>query len=63
MKVKCPICDRAMPGQKVEWPDHPFCSPRCRMIDLGRWLGEDYKIPAKNQPVDEDESSDKEDLD
>jgi hypothetical protein len=24
------------------WPDFPFCSPRCRLIDLGRWLGGKY---------------------
>ena len=29
----------------------PFCSPRCRLVDLGRWLGEEYRIPA----VDEDD--------
>ena len=27
-----------------EWPDWPFCSKRCRMVDLGRWLGGDYRI-------------------
>jgi len=25
-----------------KWPELPFCSPRCRLIDLGRWLGEEY---------------------
>lgn len=34
-----------MQGQsRAEWPDFPFCSPRCRTIDLGRWLGERYRI-------------------
>ena len=48
-KVQCPICETAMPGQAIEWPDYPFCSPRCRKIDLGRWLGEKYGIPAADQ--------------
>jgi endogenous inhibitor of DNA gyrase (YacG/DUF329 family) len=28
------------------WPDFPFCSQRCRLIDLGRWLGGSYRIAA-----------------
>lgn len=31
----------------AECPSFPFCSPRCRTIDLGRWLGETYCIPAE----------------
>jgi endogenous inhibitor of DNA gyrase (YacG/DUF329 family) len=27
-----------------DWPEYPFCSTRCRLIDLGRWLGEKYRI-------------------
>jgi hypothetical protein len=42
--VKCPTCRRA-----VEWsaasPYRPFCSERCRLIDLGGWLTEQHKIP------------------
>jgi len=55
--VRCPICDTAMPGQSTEWPDYPFCSARCRKIDLGRWLGEKYRVPAQDQSQQpEDES-------
>jgi endogenous inhibitor of DNA gyrase (YacG/DUF329 family) len=36
----------------TEWPEFPFCSPRCKTIDLGRWLGETYRV--KGAP-DEDE--------
>jgi endogenous inhibitor of DNA gyrase (YacG/DUF329 family) len=25
---------------------YPFCSARCQLIDLGRWLGEEYRVPA-----------------
>jgi endogenous inhibitor of DNA gyrase (YacG/DUF329 family) len=47
IRVRCPICDRAMEGQGTsEWPDFPFCSPRCKLIDLGRWLGEEYKVES-----------------
>jgi hypothetical protein len=33
----------------VTWeanPYRPFCSERCRLVDLGRWLGEAYRIPG-----------------
>jgi endogenous inhibitor of DNA gyrase (YacG/DUF329 family) len=37
-----------MEGQSLkEWPNFPFCSARCKTIDLGRWLGETYRIPAE----------------
>ena len=42
---RCPICDR--PLHRVAPADEvyrPFCSKRCRTIDLGRWLGESYRI-------------------
>ena len=43
-KVTCPICETPMPGNWAEYPDYPFCGPRCRTIDLGRWLGEGYRV-------------------
>ena len=47
IRVRCPICERWMEGPSAaEWPDFPFCSRRCKTIDLGRWLGEAYRIPA-----------------
>ena len=52
IKVSCPICGRVMEGQSLaEWPQFPFCSERCKTIDLGRWLGETYRIPAE-EPED-----------
>ena len=43
MALRCPICDAPVDPQKT--PAMPFCSERCRRIDLGRWLGEDYGLP------------------
>ena len=37
----CPICSKPS-LQKF----HPFCSARCSQIDLNRWLGGNYAIPA-----------------
>lgn len=51
--VKCPVC-----GKDVEWKEanryRPFCSERCKQIDLGAWADEKYKVSA----VDEDEKTD-----
>ncbi len=48
----CPICHK--PAQpRGENPAFPFCSKRCRMVDLGRWLGEEYRVPEG--PADEQE--------
>jgi len=56
--VRCPICDKKMDGQgPKEWPDWPFCSPRCRMVDLGRWLGGSYRIESPASPDDEEDSA------
>ena len=46
-KPKCPICRKPVesPGAPA-----PFCSPRCKMVDLGRWLGEDYVISEPLRP-------------
>jgi hypothetical protein len=46
-----------MPGPWQEWPQYPFCTLRCKTIDLGRWLGEDYAV-AKPAAMDDDNSSD-----
>jgi uncharacterized protein len=50
--VKCPICRK-----NVVWgenPSRPFCSERCRLIDLGNWASGEYSVPAGPLPeVDE----------
>ena len=37
-----------MPAPWQEYPDYPFCGKRCKTIDLGRWLSEDYRVPEKD---------------
>ncbi len=39
---RCAIC-----GRPVDPAHAPFCSRRCRLVDLGRWLGEAYRLPAE----------------
>jgi len=51
MKYKCPIC--GAPTDSQSGKDFPFCSDRCRELDLGNWASERYKI---SEPAfDEDE--------
>lgn len=51
--VHCPICQKRMEVEKLDsWPSFPFCSERCRLIDLGRWLGERYRIPVGPESTD-----------
>jgi endogenous inhibitor of DNA gyrase (YacG/DUF329 family) len=42
--MRCPVCNREFDTAKS--PALPFCSERCRTIDLGRWLGETYSVPV-----------------
>lgn len=52
--VKCPAC-----GKDVPWtPENrwrPFCSERCRNIDLGAWAAEEYRVPVSSRPEPETE--------
>jgi endogenous inhibitor of DNA gyrase (YacG/DUF329 family) len=45
--MKCPICRKAV---KLGDEDFPFCSERCRTIDLGNWSMEKYVISAPADP-------------
>ena len=44
VRVRCPTCKREI-AWSDEFPHRPFCSDRCRLIDLGAWLTEQHKIP------------------
>jgi uncharacterized protein len=55
--MNCPVCKK-----KVEpaSPYVPFCSDRCRLIDLGNWATGQYRIPAEDDPDPEDEENHRE---
>jgi len=51
--MKCPHCRK-----EAAWegnPFRPFCSERCKMIDLGAWADEKYRIPGEKKPAEEEE--------
>lgn len=55
----CPICKKPLPepsssDDKLGQRFFPFCSERCQLVDLGRWLDGKYQIPV-TPPADEDE--------
>jgi endogenous inhibitor of DNA gyrase (YacG/DUF329 family) len=39
------MCKRLAADRTAAKSPWPFCSERCRLIDLGKWLGEDYRVP------------------
>ncbi|MCK6440524.1 MAG: DNA gyrase inhibitor YacG [Planctomycetes bacterium] len=50
-KRRCPECKKAYTYEDVEkHPTYPFCSPRCRLIDLGAWLTEKYAVTQNIDP-------------
>ncbi len=54
--VRCPICKKEV---AFDDPNMPFCSDRCRIIDLGNWATEKYVIPApltSNEPDETNEA-------
>jgi uncharacterized protein len=58
--MKCPNCKKPV-KVKENNPFLPFCSERCKLVDLGKWLDEKYVIPDNNSPSLPDPSSQDED--
>jgi endogenous inhibitor of DNA gyrase (YacG/DUF329 family) len=56
MKFSCPICKKRV---KLGTPDFPFCSERCRTLDLANWSDEKYKVSSTApQRLEEEDPSD-----
>lgn len=57
IRGKCPTCSRVIEGPTLDaMPYFPFCSERCRLVDLGRWIEGDYAIPGP--PASEEDPAD-----
>lgn len=54
MKIRCPVCKKYTTWE--ENPYRPFCSERCKLIDLGAWASEDYKIPGRKEEEEDEEN-------
>ncbi len=65
---RCPNCDKEV-APRAKNRAFPFCSDRCKLVDLGKWLGEEYRVPGRaeenedetpmlpNQPRDDGDAS------
>lgn len=56
--MKCPNCEK-----EADWQDNPyrpFCSERCKLIDLGKWVNEEYRVPGREVPPDSTDTNHKE---
>ncbi len=57
MKAVCPICQK-----EIDWKGNryrPFCSERCKRVDLGRWASGEYRIAAPSEDEEEKKTSDR----
>lgn len=55
-RARCPSCDMLVdPVQSHKYM--PFCSERCRLVDLGRWLNEEHALPFEAEDDEEQELS------
>ena len=51
IKLKCPICKKPV---DAKGPDFPFCSDRCRLIDLGKWASGEYVISSPVTDIEDE---------
>jgi uncharacterized protein len=52
--ITCPVCKK-----EASWDDNPFrpfCSERCRLIDLGKWASDEYRIAGENKDIPDEEA-------
>ncbi len=54
ISLRCPICRKIVLRSE---PEFPFCSERCRLIDLGKWASGAYVIPEPLNDAEMDDSS------
>jgi hypothetical protein len=58
MQFQCPVCQSNVSSSQKDNsfpPFFPFCSQRCRLVDLGLWFDGQYRIPVNPQQPDEDD--------
>ena len=47
MIITCPLCKKTTTWEENPWK--PFCSERCKLIDLGKWASEEYRIEGEEK--------------
>lgn len=57
-KIQCPTCSKELIwSQEEAW--RPFCSERCKLIDLGEWANESHRIPGESALIENLDDLDK----
>ncbi len=57
LKLNCPTCKKVVLWNAT-FPYRPFCSDRCRLIDLGEWASESHKIAGDSLDINSEEKQD-----
>jgi uncharacterized protein len=61
IRGRCPTCSKPFEIERLDdLPSFPFCSDRCKLIDLGRWIDGAYAIPGPEAPTPEQPEPDEE---
>ncbi|NOT12588.1 MAG: DNA gyrase inhibitor YacG [Methylococcaceae bacterium] len=55
--IRCPTCRKPVPWT-TEQLFKPFCSERCKLIDLGEWVMEEKRIPGESLPLEDENQED-----
>ena len=64
IRGRCPTCSGQYQIATIgELPSFPFCSERCRLIDLGRWIDGKYILPEAAAPAGSEAARDEDDAD
>jgi endogenous inhibitor of DNA gyrase (YacG/DUF329 family) len=58
LKIQCPVCKKTTTWEENPW--RPFCSERCKLIDLGKWATEEYKVPGEGVRDEEEKKKSEE---
>jgi endogenous inhibitor of DNA gyrase (YacG/DUF329 family) len=56
-KIRCPSCKGPVAARVDNNPDFPFCSPRCKAVDLAKWFTGAYAVPGPSLSADGEEST------
>ena len=51
MKIICPVCKKSTTWEENPW--RPFCSEKCKLIDLGKWVFEEYRIEGEKTEAEQ----------
>lgn len=57
VRITCPICKTVLENAADDFEPRPFCSARCKLVDLGNWLNESYRIPTGERPNGDEDAA------